>query len=72
MQHAPHVDVVRPLDVEYEVRVARQRPSPQAGQIKLVGVAWGTRGRMEADVGAGLLQRIDEAERGCLGGFAQE
>ncbi len=40
MQYAPHVDVVVELDVEYKVRLARQRPEAQARQIQRVGVAW--------------------------------
>ena len=30
LQYAPDIDVVRMLDVEHEVRVARQRPGAQA------------------------------------------
>lgn len=39
MQDAPHVDVVVHLDVEDEVRVARQRPETQAGQVQLMRIA---------------------------------
>jgi hypothetical protein len=39
VKHTPDIDVVRALDVEHEVRVARQRPCAQAGQVEFMGVA---------------------------------
>ena len=38
VQHTPHVDVVVSLDVENEVRVARQGPEAQAWEVQLVGI----------------------------------
>lgn len=39
LQHTPDIDVVRALDVEDEVGVARQRPGAQARQIQFMRVA---------------------------------
>ena len=55
MQHAPDVDVVASLDVEDQMRVARQRPEAQTGEVQLVCVAGRASGGMESDVDVGLL-----------------
>ena len=71
MQHTPHIDVVWVLDVEHEVRVARQRPSAQARQVDLMGVARRSVGGVATDMPIGPLQRIDKAECHGLACFTQ-
>ena len=39
MQHTPDIDVVWTLNIEDEVRIVRQRPGAQTGQVEFVGVA---------------------------------
>ena len=39
--------------------------------MEFVGVAWRTCGRVATDVGVGLLQRIDEAERDSFARLTQ-
>ena len=69
MQYAPDIDVVLVLDVENEVRIARQRPGAQAGKIEFMGVARGACGGMASNVGVSLLQRIDETKRDAFAGL---
>ena len=64
MQDAPNVDVVVALDVEDQVRIAFQWPKAQARQIKLVGAPGRARWRVAGDVRIGLLQGVNESERG--------
>lgn len=61
MQYTPDIDMVRTLNVEHEVWIARQRPCAQTRQVEFMGVAWRTCGRVATDVPVSLLQRIDEA-----------
>ena len=69
VQYAPDIDVVLVLDVENEVRIARQRPGAQAGKIEFMGVARGACGGMASNVGVSLLQRIDETKRDAFAGL---
>lgn len=71
MQYAPDIDVFGTFDVEDQVRIACQRPEAQTGKIQLVRVAGRSAGRMAADVGVGLLQRVNEVQRGFIGPLAQ-
>ena len=71
MEYAPDVDVVVALDVEDQMRVARQRPGTQTGEIQLVCVAGRAGGRMASDVDVGLLQGFDEAQCSLPGVLAQ-
>lgn len=71
MQHAPNIHVVRTLDGEHKVRMARQLPDAQVGQVEFVGVARRASGGVAADAGVGLLQRVDETESDGLAGFVQ-
>ena len=65
MQHAPDVDVIATLDVEDEMRIARQRPESQIGKVQLVGIAGRPGGWMAADVRVGLFQGFDEPSAAC-------
>jgi Glutathione S-transferase, C-terminal domain len=69
LQHTPDIDMVRVLDVEDEIGIARQRPESQSGQIQLMGVTRRAGRRMSADVHIGTLQGVDEAQRGSLSVF---
>ena len=63
VQHTPDVDMTRALDVEHQIRVRAQRPDAQARQVELVRVRRGAQRRVASDVGVGLLEGVDEAER---------
>jgi len=65
MKHTPYIHMVWPIDVENQVRVARERPSTQSRQIEFVRVARRACARVAADVDVGFFKRIDEAKR-CL------
>lgn len=71
VQHTPNVDVVGVLDIEDQIGIPSQRPGAKARQVQLVGVSRRAGGRMPADVAVGVLQGVDEAERGCLSTFGQ-
>ena len=69
VQHPPDVDVIRPLDGEDQVRVARQRPTAQRRQVQFVGIPQRTGGGVSGQVGVGVFQCIDEPQgrwSGCL------
>ena len=71
VQHPPDIDVIVALDVEHQMRVARQRPEPQARKVQLVGVTGRAGGRAASDVDVGLLQCIDDTRRSLRRAFAQ-
>ena len=61
MQHPPNINMVWSLNVKHQMRIARQRPRLQAWQIQFVGIVWGTRSCVAADVGKCAFQLINEA-----------
>ena len=62
MQHPPNINMVWSLNVKHQMRIARQGPRLQARQIQFVGIAWGTRSWVAADVGKCAFQFINEAD----------
>jgi predicted secreted protein len=68
VQHTPNIDMVWSLNVKHQMRIARQGPRLQARQIQFVGIAWGTRSWVAADVGKCAFQLINEANgrTGCV------
>jgi hypothetical protein len=68
MQHSPYFDVLGHFTIKHEIGKAFERPCAQTRQVQFVGVAWGTRARMLANMPVGIFQCIDEAQRsiGCL------
>src|ERR1700745_2171507 len=64
VKHSPHVDVIRLLQVEDQVRKPAHRPAPQPRDVKLIGVTGRPAPGVPAEEGAGLLQSLDEAEGG--------
>lgn len=69
VQYPPDVEVVLPLDVGHQIRVALQRPGAKPFQQQLEGIAWRAHGRMLRDPPEGPLQRIDEGQRERLADF---
>lgn len=67
----PDIDVVWVLNEEHEVRIVRQRPDAQPGQIEFVGVTRKAGGRMATDVSVSLFQCINETKRDTLACFVQ-
>jgi hypothetical protein len=73
VEHAPHVDVVFPLDVEDYVREAWQRPAAKSVYLQLGCVPGRADGGMLAKDDVGVFERVDESERSrsssrsCLG-----
>lgn len=64
----PHIDVVGVLDVEHEVRVARQRLCAQAWQGECMGVARRACGRVATDVlRVKRLTGAEQARFACRG-----
>jgi hypothetical protein len=59
------------LDVENQVRKACQPPEAKAWQVQLVGVARRSGTRMAAQVSEGLLNGIDQCQRGSFSAFAK-
>lgn len=66
VEHAPHVDVVLPLDVEDYVREARQRPAKKSRYLQLGGVPGRANGGMLAQNEESVFERVDEGERSLL------
>ena len=66
VQHAPYINMVRTFYKKHDVRVARQWPGAQTGQIEFVGVARGASARVAADMSVVLRQRVDETQRSLL------
>ena len=71
MKHSPHVDVIRLLHVEDQVRKLAQRPAPQPRDVKLIGVTGRPGSGVSAEEGVGILESLDEAEGGLLGVLLQ-
>lgn len=71
MQYAPNIDVVVPLNVEDQMRIFLQRPETQSGKVQFVSISGEASAWMTADMTICLLQRINEAESGFRGIFAQ-
>lgn len=60
VQHPPHLDRVRPFDVEDEVGKASERPETQAGKPEFVRIAGRADHRVALDVCVRALEFIDE------------
>jgi hypothetical protein len=69
MPHTPDIDVIPAIDVEDEIRVARQRPGAQIRLVQLTRAAQRTGRPMAAEVSVSPFDHIDIAERGGMGIF---
>lgn len=67
VKNAPEIDTVHAFAIEDQIRKALQWPATQSGNVEFVDVARRTCGWMLLNVSAGLLKRIDKAQRECRG-----
>lgn len=71
MQDAPDIDVFSVFNIEHQVRVARQWPEPQPGQVQFMCIARRACSWRPGNVVVSLLKCVDEAQCRMWRAFGQ-